>query len=82
MVLFQVKVLYDYQPARSDELQIEAGDVVDVFRNDDPDWWFGGLRNGSQGYFPANYVTEETGIGFDSFKKFLQKSNNLQLVGY
>ena len=82
---FQVKALYEYEPTRPDELHINEGDVIDIFRNDDPEWWFGGLVDGSQGYFPSNYVTEikrhGSGINFigEFFFIILKKFSILQL---
>ena len=57
----KVVVLYDYRAQRSDELHLFAGDVVSVLYKDTDNWWMGELPDGQQGFFPANYVTEEGG---------------------
>ncbi|KAM6467129.1 jouberin isoform 3-T4 [Liasis olivaceus] len=55
-----VVALYDYTAHRSDELTIHCSDIIQVLYKDNDNWWFGSLANGQQGYFPANYVVEET----------------------
>ncbi|KAJ1154756.1 hypothetical protein NDU88_007499 [Pleurodeles waltl] len=59
-VLETVVALYDYTAHRSDELTMHRGDIIQVLYKDNDSWWFGGLANGQQGYFPANYVAGET----------------------
>ena len=54
----QVVALYDYTAQRSDELTLQAGDVIYVLHQDNENWWMGQLENGQQGYFPANYVAD------------------------
>ncbi|XP_062896500.1 jouberin isoform X1 [Mobula hypostoma] len=54
-----VVALYDYTAHRSDELTIQRYDIIQVLYKDNVNWWFGRLANGSQGYFPANYVANE-----------------------
>ncbi|KAG2467061.1 AHI1 protein, partial [Polypterus senegalus] len=60
-----VVALYDYTANRSDELTIRRGDIIQVLYKDNDNWWFGHLANGQQGYFPANYVADETGYEED-----------------
>nr|XP_006825179.1 PREDICTED: jouberin-like [Saccoglossus kowalevskii] len=56
----RVVSLYDYNQARSDELNLLRGDVITVLHQDNENWWLGELvKNGQQGYFPANYVTPQ-----------------------
>ncbi|KAJ3291271.1 F-BAR and double SH3 domains protein 1 [Borealophlyctis nickersoniae] len=52
---FQVKALYDYTGASSDELTFRAGDTIRVTNSSDPDWWDGEL-GGKTGALPSNYV--------------------------
>ncbi|XP_051880843.1 jouberin [Pristis pectinata] len=54
-----VVALYDYTAHRSDELTIQHYDIIQVLYKDNVNWWFGRLANGTQGYFPANYVANE-----------------------
>ncbi|KAL7749036.1 hypothetical protein RI367_005686 [Sorochytrium milnesiophthora] len=52
-----VKVTYDYEPQKPDELLLAAGDRIRVIDNNDPSWWYG-ERTGSleTGWFPANFA--------------------------
>lgn len=51
------KVLYDYQAARDDELSMQQGDVLSIYKKEVTGWWVGSLR-GRKGIFPATYVEE------------------------
>uniref|UniRef100_A0A671Q7M7 Osteoclast-stimulating factor 1 n=1 Tax=Sinocyclocheilus anshuiensis TaxID=1608454 RepID=A0A671Q7M7_9TELE len=51
------KALYSFTSEREDELNINEGDVLDIFQKDDTGWWFGEL-NGQRGHFPSTYVEE------------------------
>ncbi|KAG1667383.1 Ephexin-1 [Nymphon striatum] len=55
----QVQVLHFYQAQQPDELTLEESDVVNVFRKM-ADGWFQGerIRDGIQGWFPANHTEE------------------------
>ena len=52
------KVLYPYEPANGDELELVVGDVITVISKELPDkgWWKGELH-GKVGVFPDNFVT-------------------------
>uniref|UniRef100_A0A8C4N2B9 SH3 domain-containing protein n=1 Tax=Eptatretus burgeri TaxID=7764 RepID=A0A8C4N2B9_EPTBU len=52
-----VVALYDYVARRSDEIALKCGDRLQVLYKDTVDWWFGIGTDGTQGYFPANYVS-------------------------
>ncbi|GFS13051.1 jouberin, partial [Elysia marginata] len=54
----QVRAIYDYRAQRSDELTLYKGDIVKILYKDSDSWWMGELLDGSQGFIPANYVTE------------------------
>ncbi|KAI7808443.1 nostrin [Triplophysa rosa] len=51
------KALYSFTSEREDELNINEGDVLELFQKDETGWWFGEL-NGQRGHFPSNYVEE------------------------
>ncbi|XP_043104072.1 nostrin isoform X2 [Puntigrus tetrazona] len=55
--LGRCKALYSFTSEKEDELNINEGDVLDIFQKDDTGWWFGEL-NGRRGYFPSTYVKE------------------------
>ncbi|XP_072903579.1 nostrin isoform X1 [Hemitrygon akajei] len=51
------KALYDYEAARDDELNMQQGDILIIYKKDVTGWWMGSLR-GRKGIFPATYVEE------------------------
>lgn len=51
--------MYDYKAASGDEISFLKGQLINVFNNDDSDWWKGEL-NGITGLFPTNYVKMTT----------------------
>lgn len=51
----KAKVLFDYEPENEDELKIEAGDTVEIIKQEEEGWWEGVL-NGKTGVFPSNFV--------------------------
>ncbi|VFV44606.1 nostrin isoform 2 [Lynx pardinus] len=50
------KALYSFQARQDDELNLEKGDIVTIYKKEEG-WWFGSL-NGKRGHFPAAYVEE------------------------
>eukprot|EP00035_Acanthoeca_spectabilis_P040212 m.68084 g.68084 ORF g.68084 m.68084 type:complete len:601 (-) comp9900_c0_seq2:4260-6062(-) len=51
------KCLYDFEATEDNELSFQAGDIVVVTNDTDPNWWCGSSQSGSDGYFPASFVT-------------------------
>lgn len=51
------KALYSFQARQDDELNLNKGDIVTIYKKKDEGWWFGSL-NGKKGHFPAAYVEE------------------------
>jgi len=51
-------VLYDYDPAETDEIPLKVGEVVFIFHKHDSGWWTGEC-NGKYGIFPGAYVAED-----------------------
>ncbi|XP_006935400.2 nostrin isoform X3 [Felis catus] len=51
------KALYSFQARQDDELNLEKGDIVTIYKKEEEGWWFGSL-NGKRGHFPAAYVEE------------------------
>eukprot|EP00033_Pygsuia_biforma_P000630 GCRY01000743.1.p1 GENE.GCRY01000743.1~~GCRY01000743.1.p1 ORF type:complete len:281 (+),score=59.24 GCRY01000743.1:172-1014(+) len=56
-VNFNVRGLYDYEPADETELAFFAGDVINVFIRH-ADGWLEGTLNGQSGLVPSSYVEE------------------------
>ncbi|XP_039637824.1 CD2-associated protein isoform X2 [Perca fluviatilis] len=60
----QCKALFDYQPQNEDELELKAGDIIDITEEVEEGWWSGDL-NGKSGLFPSNFVKELDATGED-----------------
>ena len=55
----QVQAVYDYQAKQPDELGLERGDVVKVYRKMADGWYEGErMRDMQWGWFPSNFVAE------------------------
>ncbi|KAH3729188.1 hypothetical protein DPMN_055154 [Dreissena polymorpha] len=51
----RAKVVFSYEPEQEDELKLDIGDMVEVFKQEEEGWWEG-IVNGKQGMFPSNFV--------------------------
>ncbi|KAF3687999.1 Growth factor receptor-bound protein 2 Adapter protein GRB2 SH2/SH3 adapter GRB2 [Channa argus] len=51
----QVLALYSFHAEEADELDFDAGDIINVLECSDQSWWKGQLR-GKTGLFPTNYT--------------------------
>ena len=64
-----VMVLYDFQAADENDLDVYRGEVVTVLNRDDNDWWWVMRVDGAEGFIPSSYVSVEavrfTGKYFD-----------------
>ncbi|XP_022283544.1 SH3 domain-containing protein 21 isoform X6 [Canis lupus familiaris] len=49
------KVSFSYSPEQADELQLQAGEIVEVIKEIEDGWWLG-KKNGQLGAFPSNFV--------------------------
>lgn len=49
-------ILYDYEKAEDNEVELREGDHVTDIDMVDEDWWMGTNSEGERGLFPANYV--------------------------
>eukprot|EP00010_Vexillifera_abyssalis_P009306 CAMPEP_0201545770 /NCGR_PEP_ID=MMETSP0173_2-20130828/2197_1 /ASSEMBLY_ACC=CAM_ASM_000268 /TAXON_ID=218659 /ORGANISM="Vexillifera sp., Strain DIVA3 564/2" /LENGTH=645 /DNA_ID=CAMNT_0047954261 /DNA_START=29 /DNA_END=1966 /DNA_ORIENTATION=- len=58
-LLCKARALYDFEAQQDGDLAIKKGDVISVFKKDDPTagWWYGKVGN-KEGIFPGNYVEE------------------------
>jgi peroxin-13 len=45
-----------FQAKNKKELSLQCNDLIAVISRDNDDWWYGRLKNGKMGYFPANHV--------------------------
>ncbi|XP_072532789.1 tyrosine-protein kinase SRK2 isoform X2 [Salminus brasiliensis] len=52
--------LFDYSPRTAEDLRFNAGDKLQLLRDNETDWWFAraltGVSANKEGYIPANYV--------------------------
>ncbi|XP_070700496.1 E3 ubiquitin-protein ligase SH3RF1-like [Pempheris klunzingeri] len=55
-----------YRPRWPKELELKQGDLVQVLFREDESWWFGRLRDGAEGYFPATCVEPLQARGLSS----------------
>ncbi|XP_043682851.1 intersectin-1 isoform X10 [Vespula pensylvanica] len=53
----QATALYQYRPTTEQHLSLDKGDAINVIEQQN-DWWYGELSNGSKGWFPKSYVKE------------------------
>uniref|UniRef100_A0A8C9DHI9 SH3 domain containing 21 n=1 Tax=Prolemur simus TaxID=1328070 RepID=A0A8C9DHI9_PROSS len=49
------KVNFNYSPEQTDELKLQAGEIVEVIKEIEDGWWLG-KKNGQLGAFPSNFV--------------------------
>ncbi|KAI0022450.1 hypothetical protein F4780DRAFT_197998 [Xylariomycetidae sp. FL0641] len=52
----RVAVLFDYERAEDNELELREGEFITVTNIEHPDWWEGMNDRGERGLFPSNYV--------------------------
>ncbi|KAH7341867.1 SH3 domain-containing protein [Rhizoctonia solani] len=72
----QCKALWDYNldGLLKDDLSFRAGDVIQIVKEDNADWWSGRL-NGREGMFPVNHVEKlpsTPSYGYDEKQQYSQ----------
>ncbi|XP_015189067.1 PREDICTED: intersectin-1 isoform X9 [Polistes dominula] len=60
----QATALYQYRPTTEQHLSFDKGDAINVIEQQN-DWWYGELSNGTKGWFPKSYVKETPTNGKD-----------------
>ncbi|KAG0224863.1 Proline-serine-threonine phosphatase-interacting protein 2, partial [Actinomortierella wolfii] len=64
LILFYVRVLYDYEATIPEELALKEGDLIAVLHARDDGWWEGDLMDDYNGYrrglFPSNFTEPYT----------------------
>jgi hypothetical protein len=56
VILFRVKVKFDYDADDETELTIGAGEILAVFKTADNGWWFAEATDGACGWVPSNFL--------------------------
>ncbi|CAE6456299.1 unnamed protein product [Rhizoctonia solani] len=72
----QCKALWDYNldGLLKDDLSFRAGDIIQIVKEDNADWWSGRL-NGREGMFPVNHVEKlpsTPSYGYDEKQQYSQ----------
>ncbi|KAF3904686.1 Intersectin-1 [Orbilia brochopaga] len=52
----RARIIYDYEKAEENEIDLVEGEVVGMIEMVDDDWWQGTNERGEEGLFPSNYV--------------------------
>ena len=50
-------VLFDFQAADENDLDVRRGEVVTVLNRDDPEWWWVMRADGEEGFIPSTFVS-------------------------
>jgi hypothetical protein len=52
----RVRALFDYEATEDNELSFNAGDIIEDVDTGYETWWYGRKEDGSNGFFPNNFV--------------------------
>ncbi|KAK6337972.1 hypothetical protein TWF696_001445 [Orbilia brochopaga] len=52
----RARIIYDYEKAEDNEIELVEGQIVGMIEMVDDDWWQGTNEAGETGLFPSNYV--------------------------
>ena len=57
-----VIAVYNYNPVRENQLQLQKGEKYFVVNSDNPQWWYVRSLTGMVGYVPTNYIQKPNSL--------------------
>lgn len=52
----EARAIWDWESEDPNDLSFRAGDIIEIVKETNADWWTGRSKSGKQGLFPATYV--------------------------
>ncbi|KAG2074180.1 SH3-domain-containing protein [Suillus decipiens] len=52
----EARAIWDWESEDPNDLSFRAGDIIEIVKETNADWWTGRSKTGKQGLFPATYV--------------------------
>ncbi|KAG1851611.1 SH3-domain-containing protein [Suillus subalutaceus] len=52
----EARAIWDWESEDPNDLSFHAGDIIEIVKETNVDWWTGRIKSGKQGLFPSTYV--------------------------